>query len=413
MQLDELVVKLSLDPDKFNQGTKEGQNLLRAFRAEVKRAADAVERDASKMADSFSRITKELLGLGLALAGANSLKNLVVGTVQAANAFNVASRALDVNEEALNRWTNAALRAGAKGDILGTLKGAVTTLGGVTTGLIPPTQAGQQALATLGISSPAWNDPEKFFKAVVQGFQTRTEKWPGQFQALAQTIPFGPELLQISKTYTTMSKVEEALRDSLTLTHEQAATARDTLQKVEEVRQAIEKQTNKLIPLVAPTVNEGLATIKSGVEGDIAGAAGHAQNTPLAWPFLPMMKLLQGEIAAGKMAYDWFNKQPDFKDRFFFGAETGEGDTYYGMPMPRPRPRIPSSGSVPDRYPGLGSAPWSKAWPSTGNGPVDMSRTFQFQNVTLMVPPGEPNARGFGDSFLNYISAVEAQRTLR
>lgn len=407
--LDELVIKLSLDPTKFNQGTKEGQNLLRAFRVEAKRSADEVERDAGKMADGFSRVTKELLGLGLALAGANGLKGLVVGTVQAANALDLQSRALDVNAQALNKWVNTARRAGIDtGAAQGAFGGLVKTLGGVMTRQVTPQQAGLPALQALGVSNPDWANWEHFAEQVVEGLQR--EQRPGVRQSLAAGIPGGDVLLQIANQFRTNGDLQRALAESATATKDQAEAARRLTEQFTQLQLAIEKAINRLIPEAEPTATKILKAGVAASKGDMSGVEG--LNLDLG------KSAQEGREQLGRWL--WNLLTPDTSRMIqrdgsnFIGPRESQGPWQPSM-VPEGRNLPPEGGGkISDRFPGLGPAAFAsgtyQGWPGAGTHPVDMSRTIRIDQVTLMVPPGTRDPQTFADRFTTAVSAIEAQQ---
>ncbi len=415
MDLDELVVRLRLDPTQFNAGTQQGQALLRKFKEEVKKTGTEVEHDAAKMADGFSRVTKEILGLGLAIAGANGLKNLVIGTVQAADALNLQSRALDVNAQALNKWVNTARRAGVDaGTAQGAFGGMVRTLGGVLTRQVTPQQAGLPALQALGVSNPDWANWEHFAQQVVEGLQRHREAFPGQRASLAAAIPGGDVLLQIANQFRNMGDLNRALDESATATREQAEAARRLTEQFTQLQLAIERAINKLIPEAEPTATKVLKAVTSATKGDYSGL--QALDEDLG------RKSLEGQQQIKNTLWDAFVRavvKPERQTKYlsgydFVGPREAAGP-YQPEMIPETR-NLPQQGArkISDRFPGLGPATFAagtyQGWPGAGNAPVDMSRTVRIDQVTLTLPSGTRDPQAFADRFTSAVSAIEAQQ---
>jgi hypothetical protein len=415
MLLDELFITLSLNPAKFVQGIKQSQGSLQKFREDIKKSADEAERDAQKMGDGFARVTKELLGLGLAIAGANGLKNLVVGTVQAADALNLQSRALDVNAQALNKWVNTARRAGVDaGTAQGAFGGMVRTLGGVLTRQVTPQQAGLPALQALGVTNPDWANWEHFAQQVVEGLQRHQEAFPGQRASLAAAIPGGDVLLQIANQFRNAGDLNRALDESATATREQADAARRLTEQFTQLQLAIEKAINKLIPEAEPTVTKVLKAVTSATKGDYSGL--QALDEDLG------RKSLEGQQEVKNALWDAFVRavvKPERQSRYlsgsdFIGPREAAGP-YQPEMIPETR-NLPPQGArkLGERFPGLGPAAFAsgtyQGWPGAGNAPVDMSRTIRIDQVTLTLPPGTRDPQAFADRFTSAVSAIEAQQ---
>lgn len=400
MELDSLFVSLSLDPAKFQKGTKEGIESLRKFRTDAKAAADDTERSAGKMADGFTRVTKEVLGLGLAIAGASSLKSLVVGTVQAADSVNLLSRAMGLNEAITSKWVNTARRAGID---TGAAQGAfrsLTAAAGAVMAQVPGAQGaiGAPFLQALGIENPQFNDPDKLAAQIVKGFQ-QSEKSPGELLAISQHIPGGEMFLQIAKEFKTVEALNKALADSVTTTHDQAEAARKLVTAMTDLQLAIEKKLNELIPVAAPTANQLIKGGKQLVEGDASG-------------LLTIDQALGGDqtVAAQKSLWDAFIRvvmKPGaankwLSDSNFIGPPNFQGP-FQPMMSPETRNVPPEGMKGGDRFPGLGPAQnilnRYQGWASAGNAPVDISRTFNIGSMHFTLPPGTKDPQDFVDRF--------------
>lgn len=411
MTIDELVVTLSLDPTKFREGTKEGEKLLRTFRGEAKKAADDSERSAAKMADGFSRVTKELLGLGLAITGANSIKNLVVGTVQAADAQGRLAAALGVTVERYSAWVNLARRAGVdQGAASAGISALRAAAQGVAEGSLNPNAAGQAQMAKLGLTSPDWGNWEHLAQQLVQAFDPKNPliaNAPGARITAAQAIPGGDTFLQIANQFKASDLAKE-LAASVTATHEQAAAARDLVKAFTELQLAIEKKINQLIPEAAPEAKKVMSAAQSAVGGDFGPALD--LDTEVG------KNVAGGFNTIGNWIKDAFVRHMIEPDKWHKWVSTGDargGPQQEFGPWPNTSPEwrnLPREGfKNRDRFPGLGPGASS----GSAGGSVDNSRTVRIDAVHLSVPPGTRDPQAFADRFTSAVSAIEAQQGSR
>jgi hypothetical protein len=102
--LDELVVKIVLNGQEFEAQVNKADQGVKKFAQQTVQSATVAERAAQKMVDGFSRVTKEILGVGAAILGVNGLKDLAVNLTQVAAATERMAEAFEIDPEMLNKW---------------------------------------------------------------------------------------------------------------------------------------------------------------------------------------------------------------------------------------------------------------------------------------------------------------------
>jgi hypothetical protein len=362
MNIDELIVRLVLDPKGFVAGTKEANAAINKFKQETKQHADEVERQATKMSDGFSKVTKELLGLGLAIAGISGFKDLVVGTVSAANAQGLLARSLDVSIEKFNQWVNVAKKAGMGGAAAESdINSLIMSWQAVREHSKTPEQAGLGQLMKLGVTDADFQTTwENFAMQMIRALSKDNPLWkklniadnPASRALAAQALPGGQSMLAIANQFP-LADLPRVLAESITLRQEEADAARRLTEKLEELRQAIEDKLNQLIPKVEPPATKTLESWKSLTRGDISGAIRQGNEahemllgTPLEMGLWEELKR-RWNIALG-------GGVDTFSDRF--GSSPPQlRDRFGNFPMPQERPRIlppPGGEKIPDRFHG-------------------------------------------------------------
>jgi hypothetical protein len=268
--IDELVISLSLNANNFNAQQQQAINTLKKFEQQATTTATNTERGAQKMVDGFSRVTKEVLGVGAAILGVNGLKDLAVNLTQVAAAGERMSEAFELDPEMLNKWqgflqvvgnqdfgtTTASLTAlaGAIQQYRATLKGPFAdpeTLGalnrlGITTGdLTAPGKVSDimnRMLLTIGqnINRPENTDLKAFLLNHV----------PGMTPTMMRGIERSPSQATLDKY--------------LTATAAQMQSASRMMEEIAELALALRKKLNTLLPDAEGAVSTftGIATGK-------------------------------------------------------------------------------------------------------------------------------------------------------
>jgi hypothetical protein len=392
MDIDELVVKLRLDPTGMVQGVKVGDREFKKFKDSAKVAADDVEHQAGRMVQGFSQVTKELLGLGAVILGLGGLKNLISGTVGAATATGNVASVFGLDPEMLSKWQGAMKAFGIEA---GTTAGAI---GGVAKSIADlrlrgggDLLKGSIALQQMGITNPSM-DPEKLLLQIQQALQNPKNQGPGVAQSILSDFPSVLPILRGLQA----SNLNELLKESQTATRQQIQAAQDVKESFTKLENAADRAANKLLEMVAPSATKAAETTAKAIDNIISGKP----NTPL-----PLFGLEGGDFRGWirnlvrQMGYDELQMQGGVLPQMSFGDRFGEwpaGAPGRYVPM-RPETRSLPDGKGTDRYPGLNTfrSPASAA-AAAGIGFQRPSDNINITaNVNVTVPPGA-DPRTFG-----------------
>jgi hypothetical protein len=383
MNIDELVVTFSLDPTKFNQGTKEGRDLLKKFKDEVKKTADDTDAQSARMVDGFSRVTKELLGLGAVALGIGGLKDMAQATVAAGTATGRLAAFFDLDPQMLNRWQSAmknfGIEAGVTAGAIGTLATAIATLKLKGGGSM---LAGSQALGAMGITNPS-EDPETLLRQINQALQNPKNRTPAMAAALAQDIPGISTILLGLES----SRLPELLATSATATAKQIEAAGKITDAFIEVEKSVDRIKNKAMEIAAPGAESFARTTAKNIDDFTSTFLGKgdspAPRTPLPTIFgaAGFKNWLLGFV--DQMATD---EQ--------MGVPLSRPDADVSRPAARPWEIIPDTRAwgpegfkTRDRYPRLGRQASSSVPPAAGMGTIYDDHSI-VANVTVNVPVG-------------------------
>ena len=282
MTLDELVIKLTLDPRGLSEGTKTAVDSIKKFQDAAKKEADDVEHQTGRMVQGFSQVTKELLGLGAVLLGIGGIKEMVTKTVGEAAGTGRAGAIFGLDPEMLNKWQGAMEHFGVSAE---TTAGAI---GEVATSIARLKHFGQGdllkgsiMLQMLGITNPS-DDPFKLLTQTTAAIQKHPEivKEPGFLRAMMQEFPaMAP--LQIGLQ---SSQLQQFLATSQTATKGQIDAAIQLSQAATDLKQAAERISNRIMESSAPAataIEKTAAFIDSGVKP--GAAATHLSKSMTGW----------------------------------------------------------------------------------------------------------------------------------
>ena len=278
--IDELVVSISLNAEKFYEEQKKVNQEFVKFKTNVTESASRGEHAAQGMIDAFSRVTKEVLGLGAAILGVNSLKELAINTVNAAASVERLATALDINPILANKWANlmnavSGQSAGVTISALGELKRAVEQFQRTSQG---PFLQARPAMTAMGLRMPDINEnPDKFIEQFLLnlGEAAKLPKNRNDLSFMLTQIP-GMSALNLGLRE---PNLDRQLAQMQTITEEQLKAADQILRDVKEIERILTRFVNSFLPPTAKVVHGvagGVRAIDEGrtVQGvhDIAGA---------------------------------------------------------------------------------------------------------------------------------------------
>jgi hypothetical protein len=270
--LDELVIKIVLNGREFEGQLKQADQGVKKFAEQASQSATVAERGAQKMVDGFSRVTKEILGVGAAILGVNGLKDLAVNLTTVAAAAGRMAEAFEIDPEMLNKWQGF-LQAVGNQDFgttaasLGALSKAVQEFRLTQKG---PLLEAIPWLGRLGVS-PA----DIMTGTVSQAVNSMLLKIGANINR-PENIGVRTELLSHlpGATPTLMRGLERAptqavLDKYLTATAEQMRAASHMMEAITELAQALTRKLNTLLPDAEKPV---VSMAKKLEKGDISGA---------------------------------------------------------------------------------------------------------------------------------------------
>lgn len=156
--VDELVVRLGLDPSDFNKGQKAAGAAFLKTRDEAKSAGQDVEKSAKGMADSIDRVTKSALALFGVLVGAHGLTDFLVSVTNTDAAIGRLSTNLGISTANLQQWQAAASRmGGSAAGMTSSISTASSQIVGLRTNGTPLPQGIARIFASAGMNyDPNW-----------------------------------------------------------------------------------------------------------------------------------------------------------------------------------------------------------------------------------------------------------------
>jgi len=249
--LDELVVKIVLNGQEFQAQLNTADQGVKKFAQQTAQSATVAERGAQKMVDGFSRVTKEILGVGAAILGVNGLKDLAVNLTQVAAATERMSEAFEIDPEMLNKWQGF-LRAVGNQDFgttaasLGALSKAVQefrlTQKGPLLDAIP--WLGRLGVSPADIMSGTVSQAVNSMLLKIGGNVNRPENAGVRTELLSHLPGMTPTMMRGLERAPTQATLDKYL----TATAEQMHSASRMMEAITELALAMTKKLNAMLP---------------------------------------------------------------------------------------------------------------------------------------------------------------------
>lgn len=126
MTVDELVVKLTLDPSKFTKGQRDALDAYKKTQEELRKRTADVESGFERMTQAVSTAKTQMLGLFAIFMGGRGFKEFATYLTQTDNQVGIFSHRLETNTQVLSQWRGAARTTGGSADaITGSIRGLV------------------------------------------------------------------------------------------------------------------------------------------------------------------------------------------------------------------------------------------------------------------------------------------------
>ncbi len=121
--VEELVLRLDLDPKKFTEGQKKAMESLTKMQQASMLHAKSIEEDGSKIENVFALLSRKVLTFGSLLVGGHGLESFTAHVIQSDAAVGRCSRTFGMSANELKTWQLAAEAAGGSvEDITGTIE---------------------------------------------------------------------------------------------------------------------------------------------------------------------------------------------------------------------------------------------------------------------------------------------------
>ena len=187
--IDTLIVSLKLDPKDFKKGADDAKSALGKVRTSAVEEGKKVESAAAGMADGISTVTRRLLALYAAFAGARSFTGFIDNLITTNAQLGRFSENLGLQTQYVSGWQMAVERVG------GSAAQAQATIAGLTNRLTAFRTMGTPMpveLATLaarsGVNIDYTADPKAFVNQVSKAIKTLARTDPSQAKYLAGSV---------------------------------------------------------------------------------------------------------------------------------------------------------------------------------------------------------------------------------
>lgn len=259
--LDELVIKIGLDPSGFRQGQQQVGDALKKTRDEALNRTRDIEEAGKRAAEWFTRLRNEVVGLFGVLLGAAGLKDFIQQTAKAEQIMGNLTRLTGLTTKELFLLEEATKRYGGSGDAL------AQSLGGIAQQIAKITQPGGNAefAKRLGFLF----GPEGLNRIIQQGHLSladlkelaeKLSKMPVPAAAsLAAGIGLDPGSIQLlTRGLAEFNRVLEEVKGHGLMTEEDAKLGSEFAQAMANAQQSMTTLGFALFREVEPDLESGL-----------------------------------------------------------------------------------------------------------------------------------------------------------
>jgi hypothetical protein len=300
--LDELVVEVGLDGQKFTEGRRRVEEEMGRTRQSAERFAESIERQGAKISDVFSTIRKGAAGVLAAFVG-NEAATFIehVGNMDAAT-FRLARSVRESTHE-LSAWQNMVRAAG------GSAEEASSTFAGINDALMnfvfaaQPFSPGFSALVARAGINPVNDKPSEVL--------TKTAEWLAQTNATPQQQMFWLNKIP-GMSGGVMALIQDLLRDpekiknlrveieKLGLASDESGEKAIELQrKTGELHTALDNLSRAGMPILTKIINAMVAVLERIPAHILAGIIGGAGTGAFLGLPIPGVGPIGGAIVGG------------------------------------------------------------------------------------------------------------------
>lgn len=231
--IDSLFVELGIDASKFTKGQKEAIASFKKASEEARTRSKEIEASGQRASQFFSRLRTEAISLFGALAGANGIKDFVVGVTNSDAALGRLSRNIGVSVPTISRWQGVARIAGGSAEqMAASFTSLSDTFAGWKIGIVSPLVADLRAISTAGGTIIDVNKGvEQSFLDLSANLQRIHAQDPARAGLLGRRLGVDPALFDILIRGPTAVKAMLAEVQKLGVVTEESANAAGHLQE--------------------------------------------------------------------------------------------------------------------------------------------------------------------------------------
>lgn len=189
--VDEFVVTLGLDPSNYKRESQQFREDFRRLKEDTRREGREIEAANRRVAESFSRVKNEIIGLALTIAGARSIGGLVTDMIHGAAETGRFAQTVDMATESVSVWEMAVQSMGGSAQ---DARSALAALNAEYTSYMLTGRAVHDAdLAAMGISARDLQSPEQLALALAERRNSMTQR---EFTARLERMGLPPSFIR-------------------------------------------------------------------------------------------------------------------------------------------------------------------------------------------------------------------------
>lgn len=300
--VDSLIVTLGLDPANFNKGQKEATAAFLKTRDAAVKSGKDIEDASTKAANAISRITREVIVLFGALAGARNLSQLISGLTEANAELGRFSANMAMAPQAVAGWGAAVQRVGGNmGSFQQTVGNLTKQLFDLRTGIGNLPEAFFQLQARTGTNINPFGSTEKYISGIGEAIKklSATDR-NGAFQ-FAQQLGIDPATFELMRQHgAEVNKYVDGIAKSIAPSQKAIEAAQKLQAAWYEMAQQVGSLINKLYELAGPAITEVLTKMSAWLDKNKEWIA--AKITAAIERFVELLQLIDWEAMGTRMS---------------------------------------------------------------------------------------------------------------
>jgi hypothetical protein len=248
--IDSFIMQMGWDPSDFTRGSKQIRGDLKGTRDAADSAAKAMESSFKRGANSLASLKNEVIGIGLAFAGASTMKAFVSGILDNDAAVGRLSANIGVAIPRIGAWQGVVKQAG------GTAQDAATALSAMSTAIaqyqLTRSTGSDAAYRALGVNLEDMQaGPEAMLMKIAQASEHMNRR---NFVSLAQMVGLPPSVISSLEVGTSALRVQLAVQERhAAITNVDARAAQDLQAKLADLSTLIQGKARPVVSDLAQT----------------------------------------------------------------------------------------------------------------------------------------------------------------